>query len=83
MLPKRIKYHLLGSTVRVEMINCQLSLIEFDYDYQIKKHSNNEQTMFDRATPVLGTINLMSNVAFIAGSSQQGKALRASVAFMK
>lgn len=41
------------------------------------------RTMFDKATRSLGTIRVMSNVALIAGSSQQGKALRASVACRK
>lgn len=36
--------------------------------------------MFDKATLSLGTTNEISKVALIAGSSQQGKALRASVA---
>lgn len=38
------------------------------------------RTIFDKATRSLGTISVMSKVALIAGSSQQGKALRASVA---
>lgn len=38
------------------------------------------RTIFDRATRSLGTIRAMSKVALMAGSSQQGKALRASVA---
>lgn len=38
------------------------------------------RTMFDRATRSLGTIRVMSKVALMAGSSQQGNALRASVA---
>ena len=37
-------------------------------------------TMLDSATRSLGTIRVMSNVALMAGSSQQGKARRASVA---
>lgn len=36
--------------------------------------------MFDKATLSLGTTNEISKVALMAGSSQQGKALRASVA---
>lgn len=36
--------------------------------------------MFERAILFWGTDNKMSNSAFIAGSSQQGKHLRASVA---
>lgn len=39
------------------------------------------RTIFDKATRSLGTIRVMSKVALIAGSSQQGKALRASVAW--
>lgn len=39
--------------------------------------------MFDRATLSLGTTNEISNVALMAGSSQQGKALRASVALRR
>lgn len=39
--------------------------------------------MFDKATLSLGTTNEISKVALIAGSSQQGKALRASVALRK
>lgn len=39
------------------------------------------RTMFDRATLSLGTIRVISKVALIAGSSQQGNALRASVAW--
>lgn len=39
------------------------------------------RTIFDKATRSLGTIRAMSKVALIAGSSQQGKALRASVAW--
>lgn len=39
------------------------------------------RTIFDKATRSLGTIKVMSKVALIAGSSQQGKALRASVAW--
>lgn len=38
-------------------------------------------TMFDKATLSLGTISVISKVALMAGSSQQGKALRASVAW--
>ena len=38
------------------------------------------RTIFDRATRSLGTTRAMSKVALMAGSSQQGKALRASVA---
>ena len=37
-------------------------------------------TMLDSATRSLGTIRVMSKVALMAGSSQQGKARRASVA---
>lgn len=40
-------------------------------------------TIFDKATLSLGTISAMSKVALMAGSSQQGKALRASVAWMR
>ena len=36
--------------------------------------------MFDRATSFDGTVRVTSNVALQLGSSQQGKALRASVA---
>uniref|UniRef100_A0A182TJD9 Uncharacterized protein n=1 Tax=Anopheles melas TaxID=34690 RepID=A0A182TJD9_9DIPT len=36
--------------------------------------------MFDRATRLVGTIREISNVALMAGSSQQGKQRRASVA---
>lgn len=39
------------------------------------------RTMFDKATLSLGTISVISKVALMAGSSQQGKALRASVAW--
>lgn len=39
------------------------------------------RTIFDKATRSLGTIREMSKVALIAGSSQQGKARRASVAW--
>lgn len=39
------------------------------------------RTMFDKATLSLGTIRVISKVALMAGSSQQGKALRASVAW--
>ena len=39
--------------------------------------------MFDKATLSLGTTNEISKVALMAGSSQQGKALRASVALKK
>ena len=35
--------------------------------------------MFDRATEATGDTSVTSNVALIAGSSQQGKARRASV----
>lgn len=35
--------------------------------------------IFDKATKSLGTVRLMSKVAFSAGSSQQGKHRRASV----
>lgn len=35
--------------------------------------------IFDKATKSLGTVRLMSKVALCAGSSQQGKHLRASV----
>ena len=38
-------------------------------------------TMLERATLFLGTTSVTSNVAFTAGSSQQGKARRASVAY--
>lgn len=41
------------------------------------------RTMFDKATRSLGTIRVMSKVALIAGSSQHGKALRASVAWSR
>lgn len=47
---------------------------EFKYTY---KHIH---TIFDKATLSLGTTNEISKVALMAGSSQQGKALRASVA---
>uniref|UniRef100_A0A0E9W742 Uncharacterized protein n=1 Tax=Anguilla anguilla TaxID=7936 RepID=A0A0E9W742_ANGAN len=36
--------------------------------------------IFDKATRSFGTMRVMSKVALIAGSSQQGKARRASVA---
>lgn len=39
--------------------------------------------MFDKATLSLGTTNEISKVALMAGSSQQGKALRASVALKR
>lgn len=39
------------------------------------------RTIFDKATLSLGTIRVISKVALMAGSSQQGKALRASVAW--
>lgn len=39
------------------------------------------RTIFDKATLSFGTIRVMSKVALIAGSSQQGKARRASVAW--
>ena len=38
------------------------------------------QTIFDKATLSLGTINVTSKVDFTAGSSQHGKDLLASVA---
>ena len=41
-----------------------------------KKH-----TMFDNVTLSLGTIIVMSNVALMAGSSQQGNARLASAAY--
>ena len=40
---------------------------------------NLQPTMLDRATRSLGTTKVTSNVAFMAGSSQQGNARRASV----
>lgn len=40
-------------------------------------------TILDKATLSLGTIRAMSKVALMAGSSQQGKALRASVAWRR
>lgn len=42
-----------------------------------------QRTIFDKATRSLGTIRVMSKVALMAGSSQQGKALRASVAWRR
>lgn len=46
-------------------------------------HFNQILTIFDKATLSLGTTNEISNVALMEGSSQQGKALRASVAWRK
>ena len=43
------------------------------------KVNDNQPTMLDRATRSLGTTKVTSNVAFMAGSSQQGNARRASV----
>lgn len=44
-------------------------------------HRNCGLTMLERATLFFGTTRVTSNVALTAGSSQQGKALRASVAY--
>lgn len=44
-------------------------------------YRNRRLTMLERATLFFGTTRVTSNVAFTAGSSQQGKALRASVAY--
>ena len=44
-----------------------------------KNGCNDVHTILDSTTLFLGAIITMSNVALIAGSSQQGNALRASV----
>lgn len=44
-------------------------------------YRNRGLTMLERATLFFGTTRVTSNVALTAGSSQQGKALRASVAY--
>lgn len=58
-------------------LNILKAYSDFTYTY---KHIH---TMFDKATLSLGTTNEISKVALMAGSSQQGKALRASVALRK
>lgn len=63
--------HLIGK------LNMLKSYSKYKYTH---KHIH---TMFDKATLSLGTINEISKVALMAGSSQQGKALRASVALRK
>ncbi len=61
--------------------NVSLRDICFQRERSKKEEEKKTRTIFDRATLSFGTIRVMSKVALIAGSSQQGKARRASVAW--
>lgn len=66
------------------MLSHLISKLNLLNAYSKYEHTHkHKRTMFDKATLSLGTTNEISKVALMAGSSQQGKALRASVALRK
>lgn len=64
-----------GASVTLKQTQCWWQCVSREAGW------NMTHTIFDKATRSLGTIRVMSKVALMAGSSQHGKARRASVAW--